>query len=180
MKTLKTFNSFSLNENIEYEKRLSQPIIDILNTQIKNELESSQIYKGMSTWLDDKGWVISSKYYYTASQEEITHMDKIYDYLFEKNCKPIVPTIGQIKQDFKDIREVLEESLKHEIIVTKNWENIADLALKEKDNTTYNFSQWFINEQRSEEEKFRNLLFALDKEIPDWYLDENFEKLGKG
>lgn len=180
MKTLKTFESFSINENIEYEKRLSQPIIDILNEQIKNELESSQIYKGMSVYLDDKGWVISSAYYYSASQEELTHMDKIYNYLFEKNCKPIVPVIGQIKQDFESIREVLEESLKHEILVTKNWEDIANLALNEKDNTTYNFSQWFINEQRSEEEKFRNLLFSLDKDIPDWYLDENFEKLGKG
>ena len=81
-----------------------------------------------------------------------------------------------IKQSFKSIREVLEDSLEHEIKVTKNTEAISELAKREGDNTTYEFAQGFLKEQ-VEEEKFRNLLFKLDLNMPDWKTDELFESL---
>lgn len=53
-----SINEFKkINEQIEQMPRLSQTIANILNAQIKNELVSSQIYRGMSAWLDDKGWI---------------------------------------------------------------------------------------------------------------------------
>lgn len=61
--------------------------------------------------------------------------------------------------------------------VTKNWEAISELAKKEGDNTTYEFAQGFLKEQVEEEEKFRNLLFKLDLNMPDWKTDELFESL---
>jgi ferritin len=179
MKTIKTFSIFKLNENIENDKRLSDKILDILNKQIKNELESSQIYRAMSCWLDDNGWIGASKYFFKSAQEELIHMDKIYQYLFDRNCLAKVPTVGAVKQEYKDIKNILEESLEHEIEVTENWENIANLAKNEGDNTTYDFSQWFLNEQKEEEEKFRNLLFKINLDIPKWELDELFEDLIK-
>ena len=178
MKKLKTFSSFSVNENIEYEKRLTQPIIDILNQQIKNELESSQIYRGMSTWLDDKGYNEMSKYFFKSGQEELVHMDKIYNYLFDKNCKPIVPVVGQVKQEFKDVREVLEESLKHEIFITEALEKIANLSISEKDNTTYQFIQWFLNENVEEENKWKEILFKID-DMPKYQIDNTFKELNE-
>jgi ferritin len=179
MKTIKTFNSFSLNENIEYEKRLSQPIIDILNEQIGNELQSSQIYRGMSCFLDDKGFTNAGKYFFKSGQEELVHMDRIYNYLFDKNCKPKVPKTTDVKQDFTNIVEILKLSLEHEILVSKNWNDIADLALKEKDNFTYQEAQWFINEQVEEENKWRELLFEIDTDTPKWKISDIFEELIK-
>ena len=61
--------------------------------------------------------------------------------------------------------------------VTKEWEKIANLAKEEGDNTTYDFAQWYLTEQQEEEERFRNILFKLDLEMPDWKTDELFEKL---
>ena len=90
---------FSIFEGIEKEGRLSETIIDILNKQIKKELMSSQIYRGMSCWLDNEGWVDAPKYFFTSAQEELTHMDKIYQYLFDRNVLAKVPVTEEVKQE---------------------------------------------------------------------------------
>lgn len=174
MTNIKRFAAF---ENIENEVRLSEPIINILNEQIKNELQSSQIYRGMTCWLDDNGWIGASRYYFKSSDEELEHMRKIYNYLFDKNCLAKVPATDEVEQEFKTIREIVEKSLEHEIEVTENWEKISNLAKKEGDNSTHLFAQWFINEQKEEEEKFRNILFKMNLDMPDYEIDELFEEL---
>lgn len=61
--------------------------------------------------------------------------------------------------------------------VTEQWNNISKLAKNANDNTTYEFAQWFLKEQVEEEEKFRNILFKLDLDMPKWKTDELFEGL---
>jgi len=173
---IKKFNSF-LNETIENEKRLSESIIDILNEQIKDELESSQIYKAMSCWLDNNGWKSASEYFFISANEELIHMDKIYKYLFSRNCVAKVPSIGEVEQNFKDIKEVIEKSLEHEMEVSKKWNNISELAKKEKDNTTYEFSTWYLNEQVEEEEKFRDILDKINLDMPKFEIENLFQDL---
>lgn len=172
---MKKIVPFSLFEGVESEYRLSEEIVKILNDQIKNELMSSQIYRGMSCYLDETGWVDASKYFFKAAQEELTHMDKIYQYIFERNSLAVVPVTEEVKQKFETIREVVEESLKHEIEVTKNWENIAESADKAGDNTTYEFAQWFLKEQVEEENKFRDMLDKINLDMPKWRIDELFK-----
>lgn len=175
MKTLKFKQFTSINEGkIESEARLSDKILNILNLQIKNELESSQVYRSMSCWLDDKGWNNTSKYFFRSADEELVHMNKIYQYIFDRNCKAIVPTCEKVEDKFKDIKDVAEKSLQHEMNVTKQWENISKIAKTEDDNTTFEFAQWFLKEQIEEENKFRNILDKINLDIPNWKIDELF------
>lgn len=162
------------NQNIEQQSRLSATILAILNNQIKNELQSSQIYRAMSCWLDDKGWIDASKYYFKSASEELNHMNKIYEFIFSRNSLAIVPNTDQVKQSFTDIRNIVEESLQHEIQVSLEWEAICNLAKQEGDNSTYEFAQWFVKEQIEEEEKFRNILFKFNLDMPQWKCDELF------
>jgi len=171
MKKIKMFESFS---GIEDKSRLSEKIVKMLNEQIKNELESSQIYRAMSCWCDDEGLIKASKYYFKSAQEELVHMDKIYEYLFDKNCKAVTPACNEVKNSYKDIRTVVEESLNHEIQVTKNWNNIANTALSEKDNDTYALTQWYLKEQIEEENKFRDLIYLIRLDTPRWKIEELF------
>lgn len=172
---MKKIVPFSLFEGIENEHRLSDEITKILNEQIKNELMSSQIYRGMSCYLDDAGWVDAAKYFFKAAQEELVHMDKIYQYIFDRNSVAIVPVTEEVKQKFETIREVVEESLKHEIEVTKNWDDIAEAADKSGDNVTYEFAQWFLKEQVEEENKWRDILDKMNLDMPKWRIDELFK-----
>lgn len=166
---------FSLFEGIENEGRLSSGISKILNDQIKNELMSSQIYRGISCWLDNAGWIDAAKYYFKSAQEELTHMDKIYQYLFDRNVIAIVPVTDVVKQNFDNIREVVEESLKHEILVSRQWEEIARIAKEENDSTTFEFAQWFLKEQVEEENKFRDVLDKMNLDMPKYEIDELFK-----
>jgi ferritin len=176
-------NAFSNNLNkgesdastVERKSRLSQKIVDILNLQIHNELQSSQLYRGMSCWADDKGLPNASNWYFNAASEELKHMEKIYKYLYSRNCKAIVPTCSTVEQEFSGIREVVEKSLEHEIIVSTQWETISNDAKEIGDNTTYEFAQWFLKEQIEEEEKFRNFLFQMDLDMPKWKIEELFQ-----
>jgi len=166
-------------EAIQDEGRLSEKLSSLLNKQIQNELQSSQIYRGMSCWLDSAKWIGASNYYFKSSQEELTHMEKIYKFLFDRNVVAKVPICEEVKQKFEDVREIVEESLKHEIEVTKEWDDISNAAKDEGDNTTYEFAQWFLKEQIEEEDRFRNILFKLDLEMPKWKIDEMFTELTK-
>lgn len=171
---VKLFEGFS---GIEDKARLSQNIASMLNDQIQKELESSQIYRAMSCWFDDKGWPGGTKLFFKYANEELTHMNKIYEYLFEKNTKAITPAVEAVQGEFKDAREIVEISLNQEIDITAYWNKIADAAKKENDNDTYFLSQWFITEQREEEIKMRDLLFKIRMGMPDWRIDELFQSL---
>lgn len=172
MKTIKKFEAFS---GIEDKARLSDKIVKLLNKQIQNELESSQIYKAMACWLDEEGWPDATKYFFKAGQEELTHMDKIYDYLFLKNCRAVVPTSPEVKGEYKDIQEVVESSLDHEMKVSEQWAEISNEALAEKDNDTYHFAEWFVKEQQEEEEKFRDFLFKMRLDMPKYEIEKLFK-----
>lgn len=164
-------------EAIEHEPRLIPAITEILNAQIANELNSSQIYRSMSAWLDDKGWIGGSALFFKYAEEELAHMTKIYKYLYEKNCRAIVPACAAPAIDYAGVRELTEAGLQHEIQVTTNWTNIANLAKENNDHDTFSFAMAFVNEQREEEEKLRNILFKMDLEMPNYELDELFADL---
>lgn len=164
-------------EAIEHEPRLIPAITEILNAQIANELNSSQIYRSMSAWLDDKGWIGGSALFFKYAEEELAHMTKIYKYLYEKNCRAIVPACAAPAIDYTGVRELTEAGLQHEFEVTTNWTNIANLAKENNDHDTYTFAMAFVNEQREEEEKLRNILFKMDLEMPNWKIDELFSDI---
>lgn len=172
---MKKIIPFSLFEEIENKERLSENIAEILNKQIKNELMSSQIYRAMSCWLDSNGWNDAAPYFFKSAQEELVHMEKIYQYLFDRNVLAKVPVSEEVKQEFKDIRELVENALQHEIDVTKNWESISKAALEDDDSTTFEFAQWFLKEQVEEENKFRDILDKMNLDMPKWRIDELFK-----
>lgn len=159
--------------SIEMQPRLSTSIINILNEQIKNELFNSQTYRSISTWLDDKGYVKMAQVFFKYADEELEHMNKIYQYLYSRNCKAITPQEDRVNPPITTIRSIFEAGLKLEMRTTAEWEAIANMAKNEGCNTTYFFSQWFINEQISEEDNHRDILFKLDQGMPEWFLEQS-------
>ena len=177
---VKESSDFRVNESdIVNQERLSNKMVEIFNKQIKTELDSSQMYRAMSCWLNDENWPSGTKLFFKYADEELTHMSKIYEYLFVKNCKAVVPVCNEHKSDYKDIRDLVEKALEHEIEITKNWEDISDTARDEKDNTSYEFAQWFLTEQISEEEKLRYILEKMDLDMPNYEIDKLFDNYEK-
>ncbi|MEY3084182.1 MAG: hypothetical protein RL037_362 [Bacteroidota bacterium] len=132
-----------------------------LNDQIKKEASSSQYYLSMASWAENNGLNGTAKFMYTHADEERFHMLKLVKFVNERGGKAIIPAVGQPPMEFRDLKNVFELLLEHEIGVTASINNLVDICLQEKDYTTHNFVQWYVSEQLEEEALARMMIDKL-------------------
>jgi ferritin len=132
-----------------------------LNDQIQKEASSSQFYLAMASWSENNGLNGTAKFMYSHSDEERFHMLKLVKFVNERGGKAIVPPVEKPPVEFKDLVNVFELLLQHEIMVTESINNLVDICLQEKDYTTHNFVQWYVSEQLEEEALARMVLDKL-------------------
>ena len=140
---------------------LKKTVEDICNRQIEREGYSSNLYLAMASWAESNGFSGIAEWLYVQSDEERLHMLKFIKYVNERNGKAIIPAFKKPGTDYKNVEELFKEVLKHEEFVTSSINEIVALTLEEKDFNTYNFLQWFVNEQVEEESSARLILDKL-------------------
>lgn len=138
---------------------LSKKVEAALNDQIKMEGMSSNYYLAMASWAEEHGYSGVSEFLYKHSDEERFHMLKLIKYMNERDGKVIIPAFEQPNSDYTNARQLFEDLYKHEVEVTQSIGELVGTCLDEKDFTTHNFLQWYVNEQLEEE--------ALAKTIMD-------------
>ena len=141
---------------------LSDTMVKALNEQIAMEGYASFLYLSMAGWFDAKSMQGCAAFMYRQSQEEHGHMMKIFNYLVDLDAIAISPGITQPPSDFNSVQEVFADTLAHEQRVTKSIHDIVELAITEKDHSTYTFLQWYVNEQREEENLMRTILDKIN------------------
>ena len=157
---------------------LSKKMLKMLNDQVNLEFYSSNIYLQMSSWCDNKGLSGSAKFLKLHADEEMMHMNKLFDYINESDGMALVGSIKEPPSDFKSLKALFEEIYNHECFVTKSINEIVGVAFEEKDFFTFNFLQWYVAEQHEEEALFKgildkfeligdekNRLFFIDREL---------------
>jgi ferritin len=133
---------------------LSKKISDALNKQIAMEQFASSYYLAAASWCAVKGFEGASAFLFRHSDEERMHMLKLVHYLNDHGGHAQSPSVGNVPQKFKALPEMFKEILEHELEVSRAIHQLADFCFKEKDYSTFNFLQWFIQEQREEERLF--------------------------
>lgn len=170
-----------MKDLLRLKTSLNEEIENILNAQIKVEAHSSSIYLAMSSWCDDQGYDFSSAFFAKQSEEERTHMLKLFNYVNDRGGRAISPEIVNIPADFESFRGVFEEMLEQEMYVTQQFNNIADKCLKLKDFVTFQFIQWFLEEQIEEEYVARRILEMFDvigeEGTGRWEIDKHVPKV---
>ena len=141
---------------------ISSEIETLINQQIKKEAHSSAIYLSMASWCNQHGYDFSSDYFFKQAEEEREHQLKFFKYVLDMGGNAISPEISDIKAEYNSFREVFEEALDQEIVVTQSIKNIAARCHKEQDYVTLEFLNWFFREQREEEYKARRALELFD------------------
>ena len=142
---------------------LKKEVIDLLNGQIWLENRASFYYLRLSAEFNKNGYFGISKFFLNQSNEEREHMIKIFEYLKEQECEPIIPNYNFLEEDEGefDILCLFEDSLIGEREVTKSINKILSKCKEVGDYTTENFLQWFVTEQREEENKFKEIIDNL-------------------
>ena len=132
-----------------------------LNRQINREMYSAYLYLSMASYASSIGLNGFANWFNVQVKEELSHADKMYDYMIQQGAKVILEDIEKPKQDFKSALELFETTLGHEQKVTAMINNLVDIADKEKDHASAIFLQWFVTEQIEEEENVNDILQKL-------------------
>ena len=121
-----------------------------LNEQVINEYFAFWTYKAMALSLEDMGLKVFAKWFHMQSAEEKEHAEKIAGYILDQGGKVTLTDLEAPKTDYASCREILEVALAHEVKVTKQVNDIVDMANGEKDHATRKFADWFVEEQVEE------------------------------
>lgn len=141
---------------------LSEKMEKALNRQIADEAYASQLYLSMATWCGHSGLSGAAKFFFLQAEEERQHMLKIVNHAMEVEGRVIVLDLSKPPSDFDSLKGVIEKALDHEQSVTASINGLVEASLAEKDYATFNFLQWFVDEQVEEEQSFKSLQDTFD------------------
>ncbi len=141
---------------------LTKSMLDCLNNQINLEFYSSNLYLQMSAWADNQGLSGTADFLKEHANEEMQHMQKLFDYVLETGGMPYLGTIEAPKKDYANLREMFELILEHEKLITSKINELVEVAFSTKDYSTFNFLQWYVAEQHEEENLFQSVLDKMD------------------
>ncbi|MBN2743450.1 ferritin [Breznakibacter xylanolyticus] len=141
---------------------LNKKVEKILVEQIEKEAYSSNLYLAMASWAENQGLKGSSDWLYAQADEERMHMLKFVKYVNERGGKAVISALQQPPADFKSVKALFDEVLKHEQYVSESINNIVAVCYDEKDFTTMNWIQWFVTEQIEEEASVQEIIDKLN------------------
>lgn len=141
--------------------RISAKMDKALTKQMNRELYSAYLYLGISSYFESINLKGFASWMRVQSQEEIIHAMKFYSYILAKGGKALMQDIEAPPNDWKSPADAFARSLAHEELVTSLIDDLVNLALSEKDNSTNTFLQWFVTEQVEEESSFDEVLQKL-------------------
>jgi ferritin len=138
--------------------RLSKTITAALNIQMTKEAHASQIYLSYAAWAAGKGFGGIADFLLMHAQEERNHMMKILEYILKRGSEVEVATVPAPPNNPVSIYNCFEKIFEHEVDNTKAIYKLVRISNEEEDWATWDFIQWFVNEQVEEETLAINLL----------------------
>ncbi|QBO59183.1 ferritin [Chryseobacterium salivictor] len=160
-------------------KRLSSTLEEALSTQMNVELLQSHTYLSYGIWATDKGYGGIGNFLFRHSLEERNHAVKFMQYILNRGGKPTVTGIKAPDKDPSTLSECFNQVFKHEVDNTEKIYHLVNMAFEEKDWATWNFLQWFVQEQIEEETLAMNLIDKLKIAGGDRATDESLFNLDK-
>lgn len=141
---------------------LSKKVENILNVQVEKEAYSSHLYLAMASWAEINGLPGIASWLHAQSLEERNHMLKFIEYINERAGEAVIPALKMPPSKYDNIKALFKSVLEHEQFISKSINEIVALCTEERDYTTLNWVQWFVNEQIEEEKSARVILDKLN------------------
>jgi ferritin len=142
---------------------LSQKMQNLMNAQIKNELDSAYLYLAMAAYFEAENWDGMGKWMKVQTQEEVNHAMKFYSHLQERDSRVKLAGLSEPKFEWKSPLDVFKAAYAHEQFVSGTINNLMKLAVEENDYASQGFLQWFVNEQVEEEAAALKVVQMLEK-----------------
>ena len=141
---------------------ISQRLHSAINDQINAELWSAYLYLSMSLDAESKGLKGVANWFYVQWLEEQDHARILMNYLHSQDAKVTLKPIEAVQTEWGTVLDMFNKTLEHEKVVTSLINNLATIAIEDRDFASSNMLVWFINEQVEEEESARDMIFAVE------------------
>jgi len=134
--------------------RMSKALVE----QIGVELGAHQRYLGIAIHFERQSLDRFGKLFRKQSVEEAGHAQKIIDFLVDAGVEFALPALKSAPTTYPSAAAAMKATLESEQAVTARFEAMAAAALEAHDATTFQFLQWFIEEQVEEERMAQRLV----------------------
>lgn len=162
---------------------ISDKMESALNKQIEREAYASFLYLSMASWCEKESLNGCAEFMFRQSDEERHHMTRIYKYIAEVDGHAITPTVSQPPLEFDSVQKLFQQVFEHEQKITVSINELVDLCYAEDDYSTLNFLQWYVEEQREEENLMRTILDRIrligDGPQSLYYIDKEVHELNE-
>ncbi len=136
----------------------SQKMIDALNGQANRELYSSYLYLSMSAYFESINKRGFASWMRIQAGEELVHAMKMLDYIISSGGRARMLAIEAPQFSWSSPQEAFQHVWNHERAVTGLIKALVELSVAENDDAGKSFLQWFVEEQKEEEESSDKVL----------------------
>jgi len=131
---------------------MNDKIAFLLNQQINKEFYSAYLYLDMANFYDEMDLDGYSNYYMIQAQEERDHALLFMKYMQSIGLKVTLDAIDKPDKTFTTVLDPLEAAAEHERYVSALINAIYHECHEARDYRTLKFLDWFVDEQREEED----------------------------
>ena len=142
---------------------LSEKLHLEMNDQIKYEMFSANLYLAMAAYAAEQQLDGVSHWFVKQAAEENEHAMKFFGFINEMGGRVTMQALDEPKNDFASVEELFAYGLEHEKFVTSRIHLLMNIAVDERDHNSIGFLQWFVDEQREEENSFESILNKLQR-----------------
>ena len=150
------------NNTNTFKIMLSQRLHEAMNAQVNAELWSAYLYLAMSLDAEAKGYKGFANWFYVQFQEEQAHARIFMNYMNSRDAKVELLPIEPVPASWNSILDMYTHTLEHEKKVTSLINNLAAIAVEDRDYASVNRLNWFIDEQVEEEESAREMIMNVE------------------
>jgi len=137
---------------------MKSSLVDAVNEQIRNEFQSAYLYLAMSAWFKSKNLPGFAHWMHLQWEEENMHAMKLFGVLHDRGANVTLKPLDAPAINYDTPLALFEDVLEHERGVTKDINDLHDLAVKERDLAMQITLQWYITEQVEEEAQVEEII----------------------
>jgi len=131
---------------------ISKKMQDVMNEQIKHELESAYLYLSMAAYFYSIGLDGMAQWMRVQTQEEEVHAMKFFDHIKDRGGRVELLPLAQPKKEWPSPLVAFQEAYEHEQFITSKGDYPASVLL-----------HWFITEQVEEETSTSRVAQMLER-----------------
>jgi ferritin len=145
----------------EIPSRLSPEMEKALNAQINKEFASAYLYLSMAAYFESINLEGCAHWMRAQYQEENEHALKIFDYVNERGGRVKLTLLPGPQGEWDSPAKAFAEAFHHERAISKSIDQLVGLSKQAGDNATFDFLQWFVDEQVEEEANVEQVIHDL-------------------